>query len=428
MPDYKVLTIPFARDAVPDMVNDIPDDPSVLEPQLASFKQGFPYITTIPLVAGGIPPEGQDFNGILRDITEHVVHQNKGGMYKFEADIVAAGGYPQGAVLAANDGLSLWVSLVDANVEDFNTGTPTQWARIAFSGLDALLNSKLDKSAVVQVTGVSTTNVMSQKAVTDALVRVFPENIRTSGIPGSFSNLKLSATGTNSIVTVAADALCVKNSANEQVVLNSVSVTPSLSNSGANGLDNGASAVSTWYSVWIIYNPTTLAVAGLLSLSATAPTLPAGFTHKARTGWVRTDGTANKFPLSFAQFGKSVFYKVVPGSNVTRYPAVVAGVQGNTVTPTWVSVSLINATPPTASIVHYNAFFEGHDASMIFAPNNSFGSVNSITDVPPLIFRTYTANNSFSSCFSLPKESDNAFYASVGTETGVNVIGWEDGL
>ena len=161
MADYKILTIPFARDAVPDMVNDIPDAPSVPEPQLASWQQGFPYITTIPLVAGGIPPEGQDFNGILRDITEHIVHQNKGGMYKFEADIVAAGGYPKGAVLSANDGLSLWVSLVDSNIEDFNAGTPTQWARIAFSGLDALLNSKLDKSSVVQATGVSTTNVMS---------------------------------------------------------------------------------------------------------------------------------------------------------------------------------------------------------------------------------------------------------------------------
>jgi len=145
--EYKILTIPFGRDAVPDMVNEIPDDPSIVDPQLASYKQGFPYITTIPLVAGGIPPEGQDFNGILRDITEHIVHQNKGGMYKFEAEVVAVGGYPLGAVLSANDGLSLWVSLIDNNVQDFNSGTPTQWARIAFSGLDALLNDKLDKAS-----------------------------------------------------------------------------------------------------------------------------------------------------------------------------------------------------------------------------------------------------------------------------------------
>jgi hypothetical protein len=149
MADYKILTIPFGRDAVPDMVNDIPSDPIVAEPQRASFKQGFPSITTIPLVAGGIPPEGQDFNGILRDITEHIVHQNKGGMYKFAPEVVAAGGYPKGAVLSANDDLSLWVSLQNNNVQDFNTGTPTQWARIAFSGLDALLNTKADKAVSI---------------------------------------------------------------------------------------------------------------------------------------------------------------------------------------------------------------------------------------------------------------------------------------
>jgi hypothetical protein len=149
MADYKILTIPFARDAVPDMVNDIPETPSPSEPQLASYRQGFPVITTIPLVAGGLPPEGQDFNGILRDITQHIVHQNQGGMYKFAPEVVAAGGYAKGAVLASNDDLSLWVSLQNNNVQDFNTGTPTQWARIAFSGLDALLNTKADKAVSI---------------------------------------------------------------------------------------------------------------------------------------------------------------------------------------------------------------------------------------------------------------------------------------
>ena len=149
MADYKILTIPFGRDAVPAMVNDIPSDPIVAKPQRASFKQGFPSITTIPLVAGGIPPEGQDFNGILRDITEHIVHQNKGGMYKFAPKVVAAGGYPLGSVLAANDGLSLWVSLQDNNVQDFNGPTKNQWARIAFSGLDTLLDTKADKAVSI---------------------------------------------------------------------------------------------------------------------------------------------------------------------------------------------------------------------------------------------------------------------------------------
>lgn len=243
MADYKILTIPFARDAVPDMVNDIPNDPSISEPQLASFKQGFPSITTIPLVAGGIPPEGQDFNGILRDITEHIVHQNKGGMYKFEAEVVAAGGYPSGAVLAANDGLSLWVSLVDANVEDFNSGTPEQWARIAFSGLDALLNNKLDKSAVVQTTGTSTTNVMSQKAVTDVLAGVdkingpiatvaAATNINlTTGAPDT-SQLLITGSGVNiANFTVAANRFFVAKFSGANTLVNSASI---VTGTGAN--------------------------------------------------------------------------------------------------------------------------------------------------------------------------------------------------
>lgn len=427
MADYKVLTIPFARDAVPDMVNDIPNDPSISEPQLASFKQGFPSITTIPLVAGGIPPEGQDFNGILRDITQHIVHQNKGGMYKFAPEVVAAGGYPEGAVLAANDGLSLWVSLVDDNVQDFNIGTPTQWARIAFSGLDSLLNGKVDKASIVQATGASTTNIMSQKAVTDAI-----ENIRTSGIPGSFSNLKASATGTNSIVTVAADALCVKNSANEQVVLNSVSVTPSLSNSGANGLDNGASAVSTWYSVWIIYNPTTLAVAGLLSLSATAPTLPAGYTHKARVGWIRTDATANKFPLGFIQAGRRVQYRVAAGSNVPSLPVMASGVQGNPLQPpAFVAVGTAAVVPPTAGLVSLSLFGYIGNTSVIAAPNSShYGVTPTAGLASPLHISqgSPTGETHAAVTGDMTLESSNIYYASSAPASGVACLGWEDNL
>lgn len=119
--NYKILTIPFARDAVPDMVNVIPDSGTPSEPGRASWEQGFPYITTIPLVASGVPPQGQDFNGILKEITEHIVHQNKGGMYKFSDTVVASGGYPKGAVLVSDDGLTLYISLIDGNDVNFNT-------------------------------------------------------------------------------------------------------------------------------------------------------------------------------------------------------------------------------------------------------------------------------------------------------------------
>jgi hypothetical protein len=44
-----------------------------------------------------------------------------------------------------------------------------------------------------------------------------------------------------------------------------------------NDLDTGVLAASTWYYIWVIYNGTT--VAGLASLSSTAPLLPSGYTY-----------------------------------------------------------------------------------------------------------------------------------------------------
>lgn len=91
----------------------------------ASFTEGFPAVTMMPIVAGGIPPEGKDFNGILYDITTHTVWVNAGGQYQFDAALSAEiGGYPAGMVLQNNAGTASYVSAVANNTTDFNT-TPS---------------------------------------------------------------------------------------------------------------------------------------------------------------------------------------------------------------------------------------------------------------------------------------------------------------
>ena len=35
----------------------------------ASYEQGFPALNMTPIAAGGVPPSGQDFNGILYDLS-----------------------------------------------------------------------------------------------------------------------------------------------------------------------------------------------------------------------------------------------------------------------------------------------------------------------------------------------------------------------
>lgn len=57
------------------------------------------------------------------------------------------------------------------------------------------------------------------------------------------------------------------------------------------GIDTGSKAVSTWYHCYVISNGAT--TDALFSTSATAPTMPAGYTMKRRVGVVRTNSSGN---------------------------------------------------------------------------------------------------------------------------------------
>ena len=56
------------------------------------------------------------------------------------------------------------------------------------------------------------------------------------------------------------------------------SATLNFATTGLNGLDTGSIASNTWYYIYAILNPTTLATGYLASTSASSPTLPSGFT------------------------------------------------------------------------------------------------------------------------------------------------------
>jgi len=122
MPQPDLILTPFAQDAPPSAVDPIPETRAPSDPlEKATWRNGFPSLTMIPLAAGGIPPRGQDFNGVLKAISEHTVYQGGGGQYKWDADYVSAnGGYEKGAVIQSDDGTSAYVSLVDNNTDNFN--------------------------------------------------------------------------------------------------------------------------------------------------------------------------------------------------------------------------------------------------------------------------------------------------------------------
>lgn len=79
-----------------------------------------------------------------------------------------------------------------------------------------------------------------------------------------------------------------------------VPLNVSISSVGPNALDAGAVAPDTWYALWVIVDSTRVQpIAGLLSLSFSAPALPAGYDKKRRVGVVRT--TAASIIQTFEQ-------------------------------------------------------------------------------------------------------------------------------
>ena len=77
---------------------------------------------------GAQPPLRTDMNGVINGIDEGIIAFFFGKVFLFDASLSAAGGgYPSGAVVVGNDGVTLWLSLHDDNVTDPNTIGQTNW-------------------------------------------------------------------------------------------------------------------------------------------------------------------------------------------------------------------------------------------------------------------------------------------------------------
>ena len=240
----------------------------------------------------------------------------------------------------------------------------------------------------------------------------------------SFTNLKGSAPGGAKVATLTADFVSLLASTTIQQA-SSVSLTPSLASSGANGLDTGAVAANTWYSTWIIGNGST--TAGLLSLSTTAPTMPGGYSYKLRTGWVRTDGSSNI--KAFTQHGPNFQYVSNAG-----FPIIVQGTAGtiNGVggLNTGAVTSVSGFVPTTAAVINVNTFcfsVTGSSYIVLSANANGSGYYNgspSGSYQGDFVNRTSTSNTPF----AIQLESTNIYIVSGNSSNAVYCQGWVDNL
>ena len=119
VPEPSKITTPWANAGLKNTI------PAAADPVTgkAGFDLGFAAINMTAKEAGGIPPFGQDFNGILFSITEVLRYMQAGGRPTFSATMATAiGGYPKGAVVLGDDGVTVYRNTVNSNSTNPNTG------------------------------------------------------------------------------------------------------------------------------------------------------------------------------------------------------------------------------------------------------------------------------------------------------------------
>ena len=120
----KLLPVPFASSG---SKQDIPVASQIgVSGGRASYTDGFPPLTRTPIAAGGIPPFGTDFNGVLNDITSAIRWAQAGGGYGYDSTFSSSvSGYPVGARLANSAGDGYWLNTVDGNTNNPETSAAT---------------------------------------------------------------------------------------------------------------------------------------------------------------------------------------------------------------------------------------------------------------------------------------------------------------
>ena len=161
------IPLPFANSAGSSYKNTIPTASQIgIANGRASLTDGFPPLTFTPIGSGGVPPFGGDMNGILNEITAIQQWQEAGGFFFYDSAFsTTIGGYPKGAVLQSSSFNGLWISAVENNTTNPDTGG-AGWSSLAFEGLQsvtvvsntATLTQLQSAYPIITITGTLTAN------------------------------------------------------------------------------------------------------------------------------------------------------------------------------------------------------------------------------------------------------------------------------
>ncbi len=232
-----------------------------------------------------------------------------------------------------------------------------------------------------------------------------------SGNRNVYATNNISSAISQTSVKITADSLILFNTSNKAVQVTSVDVTPAITASGANGLDTGTEANSTWYYFYVIYNGTT--TAGLISSSNSSPTMPSGYTYKKIIGAIYNYSDGHFVEL-YQKGGRAYSWYGSSKSNNTIFTA------SNMAANTQASVNPTAFIPPNADFytfrvqadtasaatlnIHFNSgvFLRGHatnaaeqignSQSYIYTDTNSSTQLGGNHTLPMITPQTFFAN------------------------------------
>lgn len=328
------ITVPFATSGLKNAI------PAASDPVTgkAGYDQGFTAINMTPRTAGGIPPYGQDMNGIFFDISTAIQFLEAGGSFPYNSTFATAvGGYPLGALVSRTDGTGLWRNTVANNTTDPETFGAGWQPENAGSSIVPMTNANVTLTAlqaarsIIVITGTITANIqlvlptyIKQWLVINNGTGSFSVTVKTasgSGVAiGSGANRSVYGDGTNilplaitippplptnlsaSIPTASASATFNADYVTFNTVANGQAYTArafsqaiNISTVGAGGMDSAGSVATTWIAVYAIFNPVTQ-VSALLGVNignAVAPNIcagvmPSGYTSSCYLSTLRT--------------------------------------------------------------------------------------------------------------------------------------------
>ena len=179
-------------------------------------------------------------------------------------------------------------------------------------------------------------------------------NIATH-LRGVLFDLTLSTPGSSTSFTVNSGEAADSTGSDLMVLAAPLTKTSAAWVVGAGGaLDTGTVAINTWYHVFLIKRPDTGVVDVLISLSPTAPTLPANYTLFRRIGSLRY--TASSFWYNFIQNGDE-FQFIIGNCDLNNVTISTARSVVALLTPpgistvAMISVQVIDATSANAFLV-----------------------------------------------------------------------------